>query len=229
MDLGVGTKDAIATVCRRLDGMPLALELAAARSDVLSPAEIANLLTHRFALLVDDRQDRDIHRSLEATVGWSYGLLDPEQRLAFDRIGVFEGPFTADAAGAVLGLEDETAAVQAIEGLLAASLIRVESHAAGATTYRLLETLRAYARDRLTERGRWQEAVDRHDAHYRNVCRQLHPDLFGAGRIEATALIGTELAEYIAVWERGGRSGVGAPPRVVPRQLLDVRWGSRRG
>ncbi|MEN8115180.1 MAG: BTAD domain-containing putative transcriptional regulator, partial [Actinomycetota bacterium] len=72
---GPKSGEAIATICRKLDGMPLALELAAARTDVLSPAEIADLLTHRFALLVDDRQDRDIHRSLEAAVGWSYGLL----------------------------------------------------------------------------------------------------------------------------------------------------------
>ncbi|MEN8239259.1 MAG: BTAD domain-containing putative transcriptional regulator [Actinomycetota bacterium] len=203
VDLGGSDREAVATVCRKLDGMPLALELAAARSDILSPAEIAELLTHRFALLVDDRQDRDIHRSLEATVGWSFGLLDAEQRLAFETLGVFEGSFTAQAAGVVLGLDGEAAAVQTIESLLAASLVRVEPHDGRATTYRLLETVRAYARDRLIEAGRWQEAVDRHDACYRSVCLRLHPEFFGAGRAAATALIATELAEYLAVWERG--------------------------
>ncbi len=215
-DLLTSAGDAVATVCRKLDGMPLALELAAAHSDVLSPAEIAELLTHRFALLVDDRQDREIHRSLEATVGWSYGLLDANQRLAFESLGVFEGPFTADAAAAVLGLERGTASVQMLERLLAVSLIRVESHVEGATTYRLLETLRAYARDRLREADRWQEAVDKHDDHYRAVCTRLHPEFFGAGRAAATARIGTELAEYLAIWDRGLEHD--------PESVLPLAW-----
>ncbi len=216
VDLEGTVKEAVATVCRKLDGMPLALELAAARSDVLSPAEIAELLTHRFALLVDNRQDRDIHRSLEATVGWSFGLLGPEQRLAFEILGVFEGPFTAEAAAAVLDLRDETASVQTIENLLAASLVRVESHDGGATTYRLLETLRAYARDRLTAAGRWQEAVERHDTYYRSVCLRLHPEFFGAGRAAATTLITAELAEYLAVWDRGMEED--------PASVLSLAW-----
>lgn len=216
VDLLTDAGDAVETVCRKLDGMPLALELAAAHSDALSPAEIAELLTHRFALLVDSRQDRDIHRSLEATVGWSFGLLGTEQRLAFEILGVFEGPFTAEAAAAVLDLRDETASVQTIENLLAASLVRVESHDGGATTYRLLETLRAYARDRLMDAGRWQEAVDRHDAYYLRVCRRLHSDFFGAGRAAATTLIAAELAEYLAVWDRGMEGD--------PVSVLSLAW-----
>jgi len=216
VDLEGSDKEAVVAVCRRLDGMPLALELAAARSNVLSPAEIAELLTHRFALLVDDRQDRDIHRSLEATVGWSFGLLDSEQRLAFEILGAFEGPFTAEAAAAVLDLTHETASVKTIESLLAASLLRVESRDGGASTYRLLETLRAYARDRLTDAGRWQEAVDRHDAYYRSVCLRLHPEFFGAGRAAATALIAAELAEYLAVWDRGMEED--------PASVLPLAW-----
>ena len=215
-DLDADATEAVATVCRKLDGMPLALELAAAHSNVLSPTEIAELLTHRFALLVDDRQDRDIHRSLEATMGWSYGLLDADQRLAFETLGVFEGPFTADAAGAVLGLADGTASVQMLESLLAASLIRFESHEKGMTTFRMLETLRAYARDRLGEADRWQEAVDRHDAHYRGVCRRLHPEFFGSGRAIATAHIETERVEYLAVWDRGMETD--------PVSVLPLAW-----
>ncbi len=215
-DLLTTAGDAVATVCRKLDGMPLALELAAAHSDALSPAEIAELLTHRFALLVDDRLDRNIHRSLEATVGWSYGLLSIDQRLAFETLGIFEGPFTADAAGAVLGLEDKAAALQMLEDLLAVSLLRVESHEEGETTYRLLETLRAYARDRLREGGRWQEVVDGHDAHYRSVVRRLHTEFFGAGRVAATALVATELAEYVAIWDRGVRED--------PASVLPLAW-----
>ena len=194
--------DAVVTVCRKLDGMPLALELAAAHSDMLSPSEIAELLTHRFALLVDDRQDRDIHRSLEATVAGSYGLLDAEQRLAFESLGAFEGPFTADSAAAVLGLEDGIAAVRTLEKLVSASLVRAEPHDEGVTTYRLLETLRAYARERLRDADRWQDAVGKHDAHYLDVCRRLRPEFFGDGRVAATARIETELAEYLASWDR---------------------------
>ena len=156
-DLDIAGRDAAAvgSICRRLDGIPLALELAAARSNVLSPSEIADLLTRRFAVLVDTSRDRAIHRSLEATVGWSYGLLEPEQRVAFSALGIFEGPFTADAAGAVLGLE-QPAEITVIEELICASLVKADLLGrAGATSYRLLDTLRLYARDRLREAGMW--------------------------------------------------------------------------
>ena len=191
-------------ICEHLDGMPLALELAAARRDVLSATEIAELLARRFAVLVDEDQPRELHRSLEATVGWSWGLLDSVQRQAFADLGVFEGPFTATAAVAVLdGVGDPVAAVDAIERLVAASLVSVVSSPGQSTRYRLLETLRAYARDRLHESDRWSVVVKRHDRYYRDRCRSLADDFFGGGRVAATNEIAMELPEYLAAWDRG--------------------------
>ena len=196
--------DTVRTLCRNLDGMPLALELAAARRDVLSTAEIADLLTRRFAVLVDDHQPRDLHRSLEATVGWSWGLLDPSERRAFAELGVFEGPFSVAAAVAVVeDVDDPIDAVAVIERLVAASLVVRVGTADASTRYRLLETLRAYARDRLHDAERWDETVRRHDDHYLAVCRSLADDFFGRGRVHATEAIGAELAEYQSAWSRG--------------------------
>ncbi|HEY5650935.1 MAG TPA: BTAD domain-containing putative transcriptional regulator, partial [Acidimicrobiia bacterium] len=194
---------AIRAICEHLDGLPLALELAAGRSDVLSPPEISALLSRRFAILVDERQPRDIHRSLEATVGWSYGLLDPDERSAYAALGVFEGPFTIDAAAAVLGVDDVGDAVSRLERLVTASLVTVASGESDRTTFRLLETLRAYARDRLRESGRWPEAVGRHDEHYLAVCAGLREEFLGAGRVAATDRIAQELVDFLAVWDRG--------------------------
>lgn len=203
-DLGIGERDAAAvgSVCRRLDGIPLALELAAARSDVLSPSEIADLLTRRFAVLVDTSRDREIHRSLEATVGWSYGLLEPEQRVAFAALGTFEGPFTADAARAVLGL-DQPAEVTVIEELVGASLVKADVlESEGPTSYRLLDTLRLYARDRLTEAGKWDTVAQRHDDHYLEMCQSLADDLLDRGRPGALRRIAGAVEELTAAWDR---------------------------
>ncbi|MEA2009127.1 MAG: BTAD domain-containing putative transcriptional regulator [Actinomycetota bacterium] len=205
----------VAAICRRLDGMPLALELAAARSDVLSPIEIADLLTRRFSILVDGRQHRDIHRSLEATVGWSYGLLTSDERSSFAALGVFEGPFTAEDAAAILD-KDPNDTITALEALATASLIRVEPHAGRATTYRLLETLLAYARDRLMESGKWGAVVERHDRHFLDVCSGVMLDLLIEGRPDALARISGVVAELVMAWDRMGE----ADPSVV----LPIAW-----
>jgi len=204
-DADVDTPVAVVrNICEHLDGMPLALELAAARRDVLSVTEIADLLARRFAVLVDEGQPRELHRSLEATVGWSWGLLDEVQRRAFADLGVFEGPFTAPAAVAVLdGIGEPVAAVAVIERLVAASLVSVVPSSAQTTRYRLLETLRAYARDRLHESDRWAVVVERHDRFYVDRCGSLADDFFGRGRVAATNEVASGLPEYLAAWDRG--------------------------
>lgn len=192
----------VTTLCERLDGMPLALELAASRTDVLSEGEIADLLSQRFSVLVDQGRSRDIHRSLAATIGWSYGLLDLRDRAAFASLGVFAGPFSASAAAQVIGVDDEQEAIAFIERLINASLVSVQRRTGRLTTYRLLETLRAYAKDRLIESGDEAAATRRHDDHYVEVCRRLGDAFYGAGRVAATAMVGTELAEFIETWNR---------------------------
>jgi predicted ATPase len=152
----------VAEICRNLDGMPLAIELAAARVDTLSPGEIARHLGDRFRLLAEAHADRSSHRSLWASLDWSRDLLDPDDRRAFDRIGVFDGPFTAVAAAAVVEAPSEIYAVDILRRHVGASLI--QRLAGEVSCYRLLQTTRLYAQTGLDEAGEWQAAVDRHDA-----------------------------------------------------------------
>lgn len=209
------SEEGVTAICRRLDGMPLALELAAARSDVLSPTEIADLLTRRFSILVDDRQHRDIHRSLDATVGWSYGLLASDERASFAALGVFEGPFAAEDAAAILD-KDSDDTIAAIETLASASLIRVETHVGRPTTYRLLETLRVYARERLVESRIWEAVVERHDRHFLDVSSGVAVDLLIEGRPDALARIAGVVAELVMAWDRLGATD--------PSAVLPIAW-----
>jgi predicted ATPase/DNA-binding SARP family transcriptional activator len=131
---------AVSSICGHLDGMPLAIELAAARTDTLSPTEIDDFLVDRFDLLGDAHQARPVHRSLQASLDWGYGLLSPDDRNGFDRLGVFEGPFRARAATAVLDAGSEIIAVDMLRRLTGTSLLQVLS--GDVSRYRLLETMR---------------------------------------------------------------------------------------
>ena len=193
---------AVAAICRRLDGIPLALELAAARCAVLSPREVADLLTRRFSVLVDASREREIHRSLAASVGWSYGLLEPELRVAFAALGVFEGSFTADAAGAALGLGGPDEAIATLEQLVRASLVEVEPLPGGPTRFRLLATLRIYARERLSESNAWTTVAQRHDRYYVERCRALADTLLVRGRPDALDEIDGASHDLVAAWDR---------------------------
>lgn len=154
---GVGTEldaadPAVAEVCERLDGMPLALELAAARTATMTPAELAERLDNRFALLARAGRRRRGHsrqRTLEATIDWSYALLDPDEQALFRACSVFDDSFDlVDACGAA-GV-DEIAGADRIAGLAAKSLVTV-AHAETGARYRLLETLRAYGEQKLLD------------------------------------------------------------------------------
>ncbi len=194
--------ESVRSICTHLDGMPLALELAASRSSSLTTPEIADLLTRRFAILIDQHQPRDLHRSLEATLGWSYGLLSTNERAAFSALGVFDGPFTAEAAAAAFGSTDDDDARRVLERLVQSSLVTTTPTADGHMMYRLLETLRAYPRDRLKEEARWDEPVGRHDQHYRQLASRLSDEFLGGGRVAATARIACELDNHLAAWDR---------------------------
>ena len=104
-----GNAAAVAEICRRLDGVPLAIELAAARMPSMTPAEVVERLSSRFHLLRSSRRiSAERHRTLRAVVDWSYELLDPLERRVFDRLSVFAGAFSLPAAEAVAGdLDDD--------------------------------------------------------------------------------------------------------------------------
>jgi predicted ATPase len=201
-----GTRQEIASICRQLDGMPLAIELAASRVDTLSPAEIDGHLSERFLLLTDDRAGRLAHRSLRASLDWSYNLLNPDEQRQFENLGIFEGGFSAPAAGSVLGSPSEMAAIDQLRRLVGASLIHATVDADA--PYRMLETIRIYARDHLRVGGRYNDAADRHDRHYLDRASALRPAFFGRGRSAARAEIEAEQADYHVAFDRlftGGR------------------------
>jgi len=155
---------AVAEICRRLDGMPLALELAAARIDMMSAAELAANLDDRFSLLTKGRRTAlPRQQTLRATLDWSYGLLPVEGRTVLDRLGVFAGGFSMEAARTVASDEavGRLAVLDMVTTLASKSLLSVD--ASGATTlYRLLDTTRAYARETLAGRPDAGEAARRH-------------------------------------------------------------------
>ena len=140
--------EAVAELSRRLDGLPLAMELAAARTRLLEPAALLARVEHGLALLRWDTADLPPrHRTLRATLDWSYALLSPEEQAVFRRLGVFAGGFTLEAVGAVaatdeLGVEP----LDVVQGLVDKHLVRVLERAAGEEPrFGLLATVREYA------------------------------------------------------------------------------------
>jgi predicted ATPase/class 3 adenylate cyclase len=146
---------AVAEVCRRLDGVPLAIELAAARVAMLTPTELAHRLDQRFRLLTgSERGVTERHQTLRAAIDWSYDLLDEAERQVLDRLSVFAGSFSLDAAEAVTagGVVDGADVFELLAGLVARSLVQADT-AGSETRYRLLETVRQYAQEHLDDAG----------------------------------------------------------------------------
>jgi len=173
---------AVGEICRRVDGIPLAIELAAARTTSMSPADVATRLDERFRLLTGKRRGRvERHQTLRATVEWSYQLLADEERLVFDRLGVFARTFDASAAVAVVGGDDLDSwdVTEALSSLVAKSMLTPETSGDGTTRYGVLETLRQFARERLDDRGetdRWRRA---HAEHYATLMGEIGRGLLG--------------------------------------------------
>jgi predicted ATPase/DNA-binding SARP family transcriptional activator len=150
----------IAEVCRRLDGLPLAIELAAARLHTLTLDEVATGLATRFRLLTGGRRTTARHRSLAAAVAWSYDLLGPEEQELFDAVALFQSGFRAEAAGDLVGW-DAADATDVLSRLVERSLL----HRSGAR-YGMLESLRHFGAARLDERGLTAELRRRHALHH---------------------------------------------------------------
>jgi non-specific serine/threonine protein kinase len=144
---------AVARICGRLDGLPLALELAAARIRVLSPEQLAERIDERFQLLVGGpRSSPARHRTLEAAVTWSYDLLDDQDRRLFERLSVFAGGFSLDAADTVCGSDDRAPVLDGLARLVNASML-ISRQVGGGQRFAMLETLREFGRRSLREGG----------------------------------------------------------------------------
>ena len=184
--LDAGNAEAVAAVCRRLDGVPLAIELAAARITTMNPGELARRLDRRFGLLTGgDRDAIERHQTLRATIDWSYDLLtEPEQRL-LDRLSVFAGGCTLEAAEAVCaGVSiDVDDVYELLAKLVARSLVVVDDTGPD-TRYRLLETIRQYGEDRLAEHEETDTVRGRHCDWYSEFASAAQGHSFGPRQIE---------------------------------------------
>ena len=175
----------VAEICRRLDGVPLAIELAAGRTSLFTADEIVARLDDRFRLLAANvRTAPPRHQTLRAVVTWSYDLADEPQRRLFERLAVFAGGWTLEAAEAVCGDAPANGAIESADilglhgALVAQSLVAVEREGSE-TRYRLLETLRQYASERLTERGDAETIQRRHTTYYADLAERAETGLRG--------------------------------------------------
>ena len=199
---------AVAQICRRLDGIPLALELAAARARHMTVEAIAAHLDDCFSLLAaGSRTALPRQQSLRATIDWSYDLLTEPERVCFGRLAVFAGGCTLESAEVVCAIADRRRALSAVVGLqiadyedqfaisnlqspildLLARLVDksllIAERQNDTLRYRLLETMRAYARDKLEQAGEDDALRDRHAAHFLQLAEQAEPQLSSAGQV----------------------------------------------
>jgi len=172
--------EAVASICRRLDGIPLAIELAAARVRLMSIKDIASGLDDRFRLLAGGgRTALARQRTLEASVQWSYELTNPLEQAVLRRLTVFQGSFDVAAAERVAagGDVEELSVLEAIGRLVDKSLVQVEELPDGEVRYALLDTIRQFGRDRLADEGEADGTQARHLAWVRDLCEAADPPL----------------------------------------------------
>lgn len=175
--------EAVGQICRMLDAVPLAIELAAARVRVLSPQEIVEHLDDRFRLLTGgSRTAVARHQTLEATVAWSYDHLSDGERLLFSRLAVFGGSFTLEAAKEVTESSgiDGWDVLDLVSGLIEKSMLILDSEDGAKSRYRLLETLRQYAMGRLMESGTADLFRRRHAVFFADLAERGDLSLHGA-------------------------------------------------
>ena len=195
--IGPANVAAVSAICTRLDGLPLAIELAAARLRTVGVDELADRLDDRFELLTGGpRTANPRQRTLRGMVDWSYGLLSERERRVFDQLSVFAGSFTAQAATAVC--RDSPAHTdQALANLVDRSMVVADTTQLPAR-YRLLETLRVYGRQRLGEREEAEGARRAHAGYYATLAQSLAEQLCGPDEAVAAAALEREWDELRA-------------------------------
>lgn len=186
----------IAHICERLDGIPLAIELAAARVKVLSVAEIASRLDDAFRLLSSGSRTLPRHRTIRETIDWSYRLLSPDEQVLLRRLAVFGASFSLDAAEAVCGDLD---VLTHLSALVDKSLVLAEQ-----SRYRLLDTVRQFAAEKLDAADERDAVAERHARYFLQLAEELEPRVFaGAVDLAALTILDQEIGNIRAVFDRG--------------------------
>jgi predicted ATPase/DNA-binding SARP family transcriptional activator/tetratricopeptide (TPR) repeat protein len=185
---------AVSQICQSLDGMPLAIELAAARTRVMTPAQIADRLDQRFRLLTGgSRTALPRHQTLRAVVDWSWDLLDDTERALLRRLAVFTGGATLEAVEHVCAIEPVTAqdVLDTLAALADKSLVTIR-HTEDGPRYGMLETIREYSRDRLADAGEAPSLRRRHARYFLGFAERAQPYLFGSQQLEWLRAMSTE-------------------------------------
>jgi predicted ATPase len=176
----------VAAICRRLDGLPLAIELAAARLRHLPPEALLVRLERRLPLLTGGPRDLpERQRTLRGAIAWSYGLLDEAEQGLFRGLAVFVGGFAPEVAAAVSGATDEVGLLDGIGSLVDKSLVRLEEGPGGEPRYRMLETIREFGLERLEEVGGAEPARRAHAACFLAVAERASPGVLRTGEQSA--------------------------------------------
>lgn len=206
----------MAAICRQLDGIPLALELAAARVAALGIEELAARLDDRFQLLTGGRRTAlPRHQTLRATLDWSFELLPEPERVILRRLAVFADGFTLEAVSAVVAGADLTPAdaIEGVANLIAKSLVASETEGTTAGRYRLLDTTRIYAQEKLDESGEREWLLRRHAEYYRDLFERAESEWDVRPTAEWLANYASKIADLRAAlgwaFSAGGDAAIG--------------------
>lgn len=173
---------AIVEICRRLDGLPLAIELAAARCRIFSPQALLARLTRRLAMLTGGPRDRTPRQqTMYSAIDWSYQLLEPGEQALFCRLAVFANDWNLEAAEAVCDapLPLPVPVLEGLESLVAKSLVRQEDQLGDEPSFKMLETIREFALERLVEQGEAESLREAHARYYLDLAEAAEPQLQG--------------------------------------------------
>jgi tetratricopeptide (TPR) repeat protein len=200
---------AVAEICVRLDGLPLAIELAAARIKALPPQKLLDKLSARLKLLTGGACDLpERQRTLRSTMGWSYGLLDQGEKVLFARLSVFAGGRTLEAIEAICDAEGDLPVdvLDGVESLVDKSLLRQEEAVGGEPRFVMLETIHEYAHEKLRESGEAEEIKRLHAGFFFAIAEQAEPELKGTRQQEWMARLEAEHDNLRAAlrWSLGG-------------------------
>lgn len=193
------TDEAVADICRRLDGIPLALELAASRLQSMTVIELRDRLDDRFRLLIGSRRASPRHHTLSHAVRWSFDLLDDEQKRALTRCSVFAGGFDLAAAAAVTTTGDELTALHLLDALVRKSLV-IADRSGERTRYSMLETIRQFGEDELRGLGEADAVRTTHSRHFAGLEARVLTWWNGPEQVQVYRWYETELANLRAAY-----------------------------
>jgi predicted ATPase/DNA-binding SARP family transcriptional activator len=201
---------AVAVICERLDGIPLAIELAAARVRVLTVDQIAERLDDAFRLLSAGSRTIPRHRTIRETIDWSYRLLSEPEQVLFRRLGIFGGTFTLDAAEAICGAD----VFERLSALVDKSLVLFEDD-----RYRLLDTVRQFAEEKLEQSGEQEALREQHARWFVSLAEELEPRVFaGASDAEAMTRLDEQIGDIRRVFDRS------PDPELELRLVFALHW-----